>query len=121
MTKHAEIETLKKFVSSLPRASYLRSALEPFLPEFERGVYSDLVPSIRESWDARIEAQNEAVAARRAIDALRVEHRRLQDEVGCQLRRLERANDSLQEIASSIDIASRSADRAACSARALLQ
>jgi hypothetical protein len=120
MTKADEIATIKKFVSSLPEVSYLRSALEPFVPEFEAGVYSDIVPCLRESWNARIEAQREASEARRAIEALRVEQKRLQDEVHVQLRRLERANDSLQEISSSIDVASRTAVRVASAARSLL-
>lgn len=120
MTKHDEIQTIKSFVAALPTASYLRSALEPFVPDFEQGVYSDIVPSLRESWTARIEAQREATEARRAIDALKIEQKKLQDEVGHQLRRLERANDSLQEISASIDVASRSADRAASAARSLL-
>jgi len=120
MTKHDEIQTIKSFVAGLPTASYLRAALEPFVPEFEQGVYSDIIPSLRESWNARIEAQKEAAEARRAIDALRIEQRRLQDEVSSQIRRLERANDSLREISSTIDIANRAADRAASAARSLL-
>jgi len=120
MTKHDEIQTIKQFVAALPTASYLRSALEPFVPEFEQGIYSDIVPSFRESWNDRIEAQREAAEARRAIDALRIEQKRLQEEVGHQIRRLERANDSLREISSTIDIANRAADRAASAARSLL-
>lgn len=120
MTKHDEIQTIKKFVANLPENTYLRSALEPFVSEFEHGVYSDIVPSLRESWNARIEAQREAAEARRAIDALKIEHKKLQEEVGHQIRRLERANDSLRDISSTIDIANRAADRAAAAARVLL-
>jgi hypothetical protein len=58
MTKTQEIEHLRSFVSALP-SSYLRDTLTPFVSDFEHGVYSDFVPSVRDSWDARIEAQKE--------------------------------------------------------------
>ena len=73
MTKQKEIETLKAFVEGLPRDSYVRDALEPFLMEFERGVYSDYVPSVSESWRFRREAEAEAAAARAELSALRHE------------------------------------------------
>jgi hypothetical protein len=70
MTKHEEIETLRKFVAGLPRDSYVRDALEPFLLEFERGVYSDYVPSVFQSWEHRLEAEMETKEARAALKAV---------------------------------------------------
>lgn len=64
MTKDQEIQHLKYFVAGLPRDSYARDALEPFLLEFERGVYSDYVPTVLDSWRHRQEAEKEALEAR---------------------------------------------------------
>ena len=69
MTKSQEIDLLKKFVEKLP-SSYLRDVLRPFLPDFERGVYSDIVPSVRDSWDARVEAEKEVKAIKAEIAEL---------------------------------------------------
>lgn len=73
MTKQQEIETLKAFVAGLPRDSYVRDALEPFLVEFERGVYSDYVPSVSESWRHRREAESETAEARKQLAAVESE------------------------------------------------
>ena len=70
MTKAEEIKSLKEFVAGLPRDSYVRDALEPFLVEFERGVYSDYVASVSESWRHRLEAEKEAKEARAAVKAI---------------------------------------------------
>ena len=70
MTKAEEIATLKAFVADLPRDSYVRDALEPFLVEFERGVYSDYVPTVIESWRHRLEAEREANEARAALKSI---------------------------------------------------
>jgi hypothetical protein len=67
MTKAEEIATLKAFVTGLPRDSYVRDALEPFLVEFERGVYSDYVPTVIESWRHRREAEEETAKARQQM------------------------------------------------------
>jgi hypothetical protein len=73
MTKREEIDAVKAFVDSLPRFTYARMALEPFLMEFERGVYNDTVPTVLQSWDARRQAQTEAGEARAELAALRHE------------------------------------------------
>lgn len=70
MTKHEEIETLKAFIAGLPRDSYVRDALEPFLMEFERGVYSDYVPPVSESWRHRREADEETKEARKQLETV---------------------------------------------------
>ena len=70
MTKAEEIATLKAFVAGLPRDSYLRDVLEPFLPQFEAGVICDYAPSVRESWDNRLEAEREAKEARAALKSI---------------------------------------------------
>lgn len=70
MTKHEEIETLRKFVAGLPRDSYLRDVLEPFLPQFEKGVICDYAPSVMQSWEHRLEAEMETKEARAALKAV---------------------------------------------------
>lgn len=120
MTKHDEIATLKRFVAALPENTYLRSALEPFVLEFEQGIYSDIVPSLRESWNERIEAQREAAEAKRAVEALRREQSKLEEAVVGQLRRIENAAGLFRDIEQVIGSAKFAADRVASSARSLL-
>ena len=73
MTKAEEIQHLKYFVDGLPRDSYIRDALEPFLLEFERWVYSDYVPTVLESWRHRTEAEEEAKEARKQLATVEAE------------------------------------------------
>lgn len=68
LTKSEEVQILKDFVASLPEASYLFSALSPYVEEFEFGITSDIVPSVRESLDARLEAHREAVIERQELE-----------------------------------------------------
>jgi hypothetical protein len=73
MTKREEIDAVKSFVASLPRDSYARDALEPFLMEFEQDVYSDYVPSVSQSWQYRREAEKETAEARAELKAVQEE------------------------------------------------
>jgi hypothetical protein len=73
MTKREEIDAVKAFVASLPRDSYARDALEPFLMEFEKGVYADYVPTVHDSWRHRREADEEAGQARKVLAAVKEE------------------------------------------------
>jgi hypothetical protein len=109
LTKSDEIETLHGFVQSLPRFSYLRSALEPFLVDFERGVYSDYVPSVRESWDARIAADKEASEARAKAQEARNDAEKARRE-GCLVHaQLQKLVEALREVKVSAEVAERSA------------
>lgn len=91
-TKADEVEFLKDFVNGLP-SSYLRDTLSPFVDDFERGVYNDFVPSVRDSWDARIEAEKQVKAVNAELEALR----RQRDDLR---RTVAREVASLREIAS---------------------
>lgn len=76
MTKAQEIATLKAFIAGLPRDSYVRDALEPFLTEFERGVYSDYVAPVSESWRHRREAEEETAQAKKVLATVNEEIKR---------------------------------------------
>jgi seryl-tRNA synthetase len=105
-SKKSEIEHLREFVDSLPD-SYLRDTLRPFVPDFERGVYSDFIPSVRDSWDARIEADKEVKALRKEIAELQEERRKLVNEIARDVKRFEDGVASLREAANVVANASR--------------
>ena len=73
MTKAEEIQHLKYFVAGLPRDSYLRDVLEPFLPQFEQGVINDYVPSVMQSWEHRLAAEKETAKAREQLATVEAE------------------------------------------------
>jgi len=58
MTKQEEIDLLKTFVGNLPEG-YLKDALAPFVPDFECGIRSDIVPSVWDSYHARVKADED--------------------------------------------------------------
>lgn len=87
-TKADEVEFLKDLVARLP-SSYLRDVLSPFLIDFEQGVYSDWVPAIRDSWDARVAADKEVKAVNAELAALRQQKRTLEASVSHAVGRLE--------------------------------
>lgn len=81
LSKADEIQILRDFVAGLPQPSYLHIVLEPFVEEFANDVYCDLVPPIHESWQARIDARNEAVEEQKRVEEIRKEGRELQREI----------------------------------------
>jgi hypothetical protein len=113
LSKANEVALLRDFVQSLPGESYLRSALEPFVIQFEQGIYSDIVPSVRESWDARIEADAEAKEARAAVARIRSEAETARREACLVHARVNKIVDTLRELSGSVDYASREAKSAA--------
>lgn len=102
-TKAAEVEFLKGLVARLPRFCYLRGVLEPFLGEFERGVYADYVPPVRESWDARVAADLEVKAVNAELASLRQQKRDLEQAVAREVARLEEVATLARKVASSAD------------------
>ena len=58
MTKQEEIDLLKTFVGNLPEG-YLKDALTPFVFDFEAGVRCDIVPSVWDSYNARVKADED--------------------------------------------------------------
>ena len=96
MTKAEEIARLKGFVDSLP-TSYLRDTLRSVVEEFSAGIYSDFVPSVRDSWDARIAADKEVKAVRAEIASLRKEQTALRREFASEVSLFERALKPLAE------------------------
>jgi hypothetical protein len=101
MTKSQEIEHLRSFVSALP-SSYLRDSLAPFVPEFERGVYSDFVPSVRDSWDARIEAQKEVKVLQAEIAELTKARDEFRREFAREVARYQSGLKALSEASSTV-------------------
>lgn len=101
-TKAAEVEFLKDLVSRLP-SSYLRDVLSPFLGDFEHGVYADYVPPIRESWEARMEAQQEVKAVNAKLEALRKQKRDLEQSVAREVARLEEIATLARKVAAAAD------------------
>lgn len=102
-TKAAEVAFLKDLVERLPRFCYLRGVLEPFLGEFERGVYADYVPPVRESWDARVNADLDAKAARAELEALRKQKRDLEQSLAREVARLEEVATLARKVAANAD------------------
>lgn len=102
-TKSSEIEFLKDLVSRLPRFCYLRGILEPFLGEFEQGVYADYVPPVRESWDARIKADLDVKAVNAELESLRKQKRDLEQAVAREVARLEEVATLARKVAASAD------------------
>ena len=96
MTKAEEIARLSGFVASLP-SSYLSDVLSPFVEQFAAGVYSDCVPSVRDSWDARIEADKEVKAVKAEIESLKKERAALRREFASEVALFERALKPLAE------------------------
>lgn len=117
MTKSQEIEHLRSFVSALP-SSYLRDSLAPFVPEFERGVYSDFVPSVRDSWDARIEAQKEVKVLQAEIAELTKARDEFRREFAREVARYQSGLKALSEASSTVANAVRWASDAVESAKA---
>jgi hypothetical protein len=101
LTKADEIALIREFVVSLPEVSYLRSALEPFAEEFERDIYSDLIPQVRDSWNARIEADRETKAAREELRSVQAEIRKARLEATIESARILRLRDAFQSIRTS--------------------
>lgn len=101
-TKAAEVEFLKDLVERLP-SSYLRDVLSPFLVDFEQGVYSDYVPSVRESWDARVEAEKETKAAKADLESLRKQKRDLEQSIAREVARLEEVAILARKVAANAD------------------
>lgn len=101
-TKAAEVEFLKDLIERLP-SSYLRDVLSPFVTEFEHGVYSDFVPSVRDSWDARIEAEKEVKAVNAELESLRKQKKDLQREIAREYACLEKIGTLARELASAAD------------------
>lgn len=93
LSKTDEIQILRDFVAGLPQPSYLHIILEPFVEEFANDVYCDFVPPIHESWQARIDARNEAVEEQKKVEEIRKEAREIQREI--QL--LKNAQDGIKE------------------------
>jgi len=96
MTKSEEIARIKGFVGSLP-SSYLRDVLGPFVAEFESGIYCDFVPSLRDSWDARIAADKEVKAVKAEIASLKAEREKFRREFAAEVSAFERAIKPLAE------------------------
>lgn len=59
MTKATEIALLKEFTNSLPKDTYLRPWLEDVIPEVEREIISDFMPTPSVS-ECRRRAEDEA-------------------------------------------------------------
>jgi len=113
LTKADEIALLREFVVGLPEVSYLRSALEPFAVEFERDIYSDIVPSVHESWVARLEADAELREAQRKVREVNEEAEKARREAAVAHARLNKLIDLLREVKVSAEVAERSAERVA--------
>jgi len=105
-SKASEVDHLRQFVEGLP-SSYLRDTLSPFVVDFERGVYSDFVPSVRDSWDARIEADKEVKELRKQVAELQEERRKLVNEIAKETARFESGVKALREAANVVANASR--------------
>ena len=111
-TKAAEVEFLKDLVERLP-SSYLRDVLEPFLVEFEQGVYSDWVPPVRDSWQARIDAAKEVKAIDAEILRLGAEKKAIEQAIARNLERLKTVVETARSVASSAQCDFNSLDRSA--------
>lgn len=101
-TKAAEVEFLKDLVARLP-SSYLRDVLSPFVPDFEQGVYSDYVPAVRDSWDARVEAEKDVKAVNAELASLRKQKRDLEQSVSREVARLAEVATLARKVASAAD------------------
>lgn len=101
-TKAAEVEFLKDLVERLP-SSYLRDVLSPFVDDFEQGVYSDFVPAVRDSWDARVEAEKDVKAAKAVLDDLRKQKRDLEQSVAREVARLDEIATLARKVAAAAD------------------
>lgn len=101
-TKAAEVEFLKDLVERLP-SSYLRDVLSPFVADFEQGVYSDYVPAVRDSWDARVEAQKEVKAVNAELEALRKQRRDLEQTIAREVARLDEIATLARKVAAAAD------------------
>ena len=101
MTKTQEIEHLRSFVSALP-SSYLRDTLTPFVSDFEHGVYSDFVPSVRDSRDARIEAQKEVKVLQAEIAELTKARDEFRREFAREISRYQSGLKALQEASNTV-------------------
>jgi hypothetical protein len=117
-SKKSEIDHLRQFVDDLP-SSYLRDTLAPFVPDFERGVYSDFIPSVRDSWDARIEADKEVKALRKEIETLRKARNDFHREFASEVARYQSGLKALREASNVVANACRWADDAIESAKTL--
>lgn len=119
-TKSSEITHLERFVDSLPPHSYLRSALGPFVHEFAHDVFSDIVPSVSESWERRRAADQEAVEAEKKVTALNAQIKALKAEVESQLQRLYKLQHGTVSLKNALDAAVAAADAAADRANRVL-
>jgi septal ring factor EnvC (AmiA/AmiB activator) len=110
-TKADEISHLREFVASLPTYSYLHSALSPFVEEFASDIYSDLVPTVRQSWDSRIEAEKETKAAAATLAGLQAQIKAAKTEVADQVRSLHAVKARLKDLRGTLDAFIYSVDR----------
>lgn len=101
-TKAAEVEFLKDLIERLP-SSYLRDVLSPFVADFEHGVYSDYVPAVRDSWDARVEAEKDVKAAKVVLEDLRKQKRDLEQAIAREVARLDEIATLARKVASAAD------------------
>lgn len=96
MDKSEEVDTLKRFVESLPRDSYLWDFMSGSIGSFAAQVANDVTyPALANIWADRAAearaAEQEAKACRKQLDALRREC----DQIG---RTVARKRDELDEI-----------------------
>ena len=116
ISKSEEIKSLQEFVAGLPRFSYLRDVLQPFVVEFESGVYSDFVPSVRDSWDNRIEADKEAKVVRQQVAELERQRDALRRELAVEVSRyregLKKLRDASNTVAAAVRLAGDALDSA---------
>ena len=106
-TKADEINHLRDFVAALPEQSYIYSCLSPFVAEFEQDVYSDFVPNFAASWAHRCEARHEAVEAAKELKAVQDQVKAARAELADQVNRLNRVQDSLFSLRTSVEQAAR--------------
>ena len=79
-SKQQEIDFYRQFVADCPATSYLGSILADTVGDVESAIRNDFgfIPSIRESWAARVDAQNELKEVNKQIGEARTELRRLE-------------------------------------------